>query len=210
MGPMTAEIATQVAYWKLSCGSGINSNILETGGFRDMTLEDLGTRICILGPSNSGKSTLAVAIARKRGLSPIHLDQMQHRPCTDWQTRNEAEFLTLHDDAIAADRWVIDGNSSRYLPQRLERATGMILLDVSTGLSLVRYFHRCWFESERLGGLEGGKDSVKWMMIKHIAVTQRRGRKMNAARFTTFTKPKISLTTPQALADFYSFEHLEW
>ncbi|TGQ03272.1 AAA family ATPase, partial [Mesorhizobium sp. M00.F.Ca.ET.217.01.1.1] len=39
-----------------------------------MNLSDLGDRICILGPSNSGKSTLADAIARKRGLTPIHLD----------------------------------------------------------------------------------------------------------------------------------------
>lgn len=31
-------------------------------------LDDLGSRICILGPGNSGKSTLAQVIARKRGL----------------------------------------------------------------------------------------------------------------------------------------------
>ena len=31
-------------------------------------LESLGPRIAILGPSNSGKSTLAQAIARQRGL----------------------------------------------------------------------------------------------------------------------------------------------
>ena len=37
-----------------------------------MNLSDLGDRICILGPSNSGKSTLADAIARKRGLEPVH------------------------------------------------------------------------------------------------------------------------------------------
>ena len=29
-----------------------------------MDLDDLGARICILGPSNSGKSTLAAAIGR--------------------------------------------------------------------------------------------------------------------------------------------------
>lgn len=174
-----------------------------------MKLDDLGTRICILGPSNSGKSTLAIAIGRQRGLSPIHLDQLQHRPDTDWQTRSEAEFLKLHDDAAAGENWVIDGNYSRYLPQRLDRATGVILLDLSTGLSLVRYLRRCWSARERLGGLDGGKDTVKWMMIKHIAVTQRRGRKMNEARFASITKPKISLTTPQELAAFYSSERLK-
>jgi Cytidylate kinase len=41
-----------------------------------MQLPDLGERICILGPSNSGKSTLAEAIARKRGLQAVHSDQL--------------------------------------------------------------------------------------------------------------------------------------
>lgn len=52
-----------------------------------MRLEDLGQRICILGPSNSGKSTLASAIGRKCGLTVIHLDQLYHRPGTDWEPR---------------------------------------------------------------------------------------------------------------------------
>jgi serine kinase of HPr protein (carbohydrate metabolism regulator) len=33
-----------------------------------MTIDDLGPRICIMGPSNSGKSTLAEAIVRARDL----------------------------------------------------------------------------------------------------------------------------------------------
>src|SRR5690606_26129121 len=36
------------------------------------------------------------------------------------------------------------GNYSRLLPQRLEKATGFILLDIPTTTSLYRYFRRCW------------------------------------------------------------------
>ena len=111
-----------------------------------MNLDTLGPRICILGPSNSGKSTLADAIAAKQGLEPIHLDRLYHLPHTDWQPRPAGEFLTLHDAAIAGERWVMDGNYSSCLPQRLARATGLILLDLSTPLSLWRYARRTWFE----------------------------------------------------------------
>ena len=43
-----------------------------------MMLDVLGPRICIMGPSNSGKATLAEAIARAQGLKAVHLDQLQH------------------------------------------------------------------------------------------------------------------------------------
>lgn len=115
-----------------------------------------------MGPSSSGKSTLAEAIGRARDLPVIHLDQLHHEPHTDWQPRPEAEFIALHDKALKGESWVMEGNYSRCLPQRLARATGFILLDASTMVSLGRYLRRCWFQRQRAGGLEGGQDSVKW------------------------------------------------
>ncbi|WP_413771104.1 hypothetical protein [Lichenihabitans sp. PAMC28606] len=80
---------------------------------------------------------------RARGLVPIHLDQLYHLPHTDWVSRPEDEFAALHDAAIMGPRGVIDGNYSRLLPQRLQRATGFVLLDVPTSVSLYRYIRRC-------------------------------------------------------------------
>ena len=173
-----------------------------------MTLDDLGPRICVMGPSNSGKSTLATAIGRARGLTPIHLDQLYHIPNTDWQPRIEEEFIALHDEAVSGTRWVIDGNYCRCLPQRLARATGLILLDTSTASSLLRYLRRSWFERNRPGGLEGGADSVKWTMIWHITVAARRHRRCNKEMFLHISLPKIRLSTAREIARFYRSEGL--
>jgi adenylate kinase family enzyme len=170
---------------------------------RAMTIDDLGPRICIMGPSNSGKSTLAEAIARVRDLPAIHLDQLHHLPNTDWQPRTEAEFVALHNEAILASRWVMDGNYSRCLPERLERATGFILLDIPTMTSLLRYLRRSWFERDRRGALEGGRDSVKWEMIRHIAMITRANRKRYEEMFDRINLPKVKLATTQELAHFY-------
>jgi adenylate kinase family enzyme len=164
-----------------------------------MKLLDLGDRICILGPSNSGKSTLADAIARKRGLEPIHLDLLHHLPNTDWEPRPKGEFIALHDAAIAGERWVMDGNYSVGMPQRFQRATGLILLDISTPVSLLRYFRRTLFESDRLGALEGGRDSVKWDMIRHIAVTTPKNRQRYQAMFEQLDLPKLQLSSVRAI-----------
>lgn len=173
-----------------------------------VTLEKLGSRICILGPSNSGKSTLADAIARTKGLRAIHLDRLGHLPNTAWQVRPHDEFKALHDEAVLDDRWVIDGNYSRCLPQRLERTTGIIRLEISTSKSLLRYFRRCLFERSRIGGLAGAPDRIGWTMLHHIVITSRRNRERNEAQFSAVTLPKIRLATPRAVTEFYEREGL--
>lgn len=175
-----------------------------------MRLDALGFRICVVGPSNSGKSTLANAIGRARGLPPIHLDQLHHLPNTDWRPRPAEDFAALHDQAIMRASWVMDGNYSRCLPQRLARATGVILLDVSTVVSLWRYFRRSWFERDRVGGLEGGRDSVKWAMIHHIAVATRENRRRDRDMFDRLALPKIKLASSREIARFYRSEGLSW
>ena len=174
-----------------------------------MQLSELGERICILGPSNSGKSTLAAAIARKRGLAAIHLDQLYHLPNTDWVVRPTDEFVALHDAAIAGDRWVMDGNYSMCMPQRFLRATGLILLDISTPASLLRYWRRTLFGRERAGALEGGRDSIKWDMVYHIAVVTPKNRKRYAKMFHEIDLPKVCLASIRAIKQVYQRWGLE-
>lgn len=42
------------------------------------SLAELGERIVIIGPSNSGKSTLAAAIGRQHALPVVYLDRLYH------------------------------------------------------------------------------------------------------------------------------------
>lgn len=171
-------------------------------------LADLGPRICILGPSNSGKSTLAAAIGDACGLEVIHLDRLYHLPHTDWRPRPKEEFVALHEAAILGERWVIDGNYSRLFPQRFARATGVILLDVPTATSLLRYFRRTLFEKDRIGALDGRQDSVKWAMIHHVAIATPRNRRRYAELFREIDLPKISMPSAREIDRFYRDENL--
>ena len=174
-----------------------------------MRLEELGERICILGPSNSGKSTLAAAIARKRGLGAVHLDQLHHLSHTDWKVRPSHEFVALHDKAIANDRWVMDGNYSKLFPKRFERATGVILLDISTGASLFRYVRRTLFAGRRFGALEGGQDSLKFAVLHHIGVVTPENRKRYAQVYRQLPLPKIHLPSIRMINECYRMWQLE-
>lgn len=173
-----------------------------------MTLDELGRRICIMGPSNSGKSTLAAAISRARGLPPIHLDQLRHLPHTDWQLRSEEAFVALHDTALLGESWVMEGNYTAALPQRLARATGLIVLDVPMVTSLVRYLRRCWFADHRHGGLEGAPDRVKWEMLRFITGPARVNRQRYAALFDASRLAKIRVSGRAEMAQFLRAEGL--
>ncbi|TPW33060.1 AAA family ATPase [Martelella alba] len=168
------------------------------------SLKSLGERIVILGPSNAGKSTLAVALSRKLDLRVIHLDQLRHLPHTDWQQRSDDEFAALHDAAILGDRWIIEGNYTRLMPQRLDRATGAILLTSSRWLRLWRYFKRTLINrADRAGHLDGAKDSVKWAMIDWVMVKSRNSDKRYAAILHDSGMPLVECRSARALAALY-------
>jgi adenylate kinase family enzyme len=171
-----------------------------------MSLDDLGVRICIMGPSNSGKSTLARAMGDAKRLPVVHLDQYRHVPGSQWQLRPDDEFAELHDKAVRLERWVIEGNYSSLLPQRLARATGFILLDSATTSSLVRYLQRTRNRRERIGGLEGTVDRLNWGMIQYILGPGRVNRRRHRELYDGLTLPKVLLPSGAALGRFYRDE----
>lgn len=142
-------------------------------------LVTLGHRILVLGPSNSGKSTLASALGTKLDLPVVHLDQLHHQPNTNWVPRPSAEFHALQRAAMQGDSWVMDGNYSALFAERIARATGAIVLDDGPWQRTARYMRRTLFEQNRIGNLEGNQDSLKWSMLHWVLIASRH----NGARY---------------------------
>jgi hypothetical protein len=137
-------------------------------------LSSFGERIMISGASATGKSTLAAAIGHKLDLAVVHLDQLRFVPNTDFVDRPEAEFRADHDEAVAQDRWIIDGDFSFTWDNRIARATGIIFLSDWTLKSFGRYVRRTLFERGRIGAPTGGKDSLK-LDVAHFVLFQAPG-----------------------------------
>ncbi len=141
-------------------------------------LSDLGTRICIIGPSNSGKSTLADRLADKVGGQVCHLDQLAHKPHTNWERRPEEDFISDHNIFIRQDVWVIDGNYSICMPQRFERSTAVIWLDLPLIGFLWRYIARSVKnDPNRIGNLSGAKGQFSFGLIKYTFFRYPKNRK---------------------------------
>jgi hypothetical protein len=89
------------------------------------------------------------------------------------------------------------------MAQRFLRATGLIFLDISTPASLFRYCRRTIFERQRVGALEGGRDSIKWDMLYHITVVTPKNRIRYANMFHDIDLPKVRLTSIRAIKQRY-------
>ena len=98
-------------------------------------------RIAVIGNAGGGKSTLARALATRRGLPYVEIDSLLW--CDGWQLAPENEYEAAHARLIAEPRWVIDGlGRMESLAARLARAGEIVLVD----LPLWMHF---WLAAER-------------------------------------------------------------
>ncbi len=137
----------------------------------------LGQRICIIGPSSSGKSTLAQHLSKAWGLPVHHLDLIAHIPGTNWVRGPVSEFIATHDEIIKSEEWIIDGNYSDCMPQRFRHADTVIWLDPPLWGTIWRYIRRSLKnDPARPGKLQGARRELSIHLIKYTLVNYPRNR----------------------------------
>jgi adenylate kinase family enzyme len=97
-------------------------------------------RILVLGRSGSGKSTFAKLLGKKLDIKVFHLDQYFHDP--GWIPKEHSEFVKSVEEIISGNSWIIDGNYSSTLPQRVLKADAVYLYDYSRYFCIYRVFKR--------------------------------------------------------------------
>lgn len=97
-------------------------------------------RVLIIGSGGAGKSTFARRLARETGLPLIHLDALYWKP--GWIEPAKQEWAQTVEQLLTGERWVMDGNYSGTLEQRLAACDTVVFLDMPRWLCLVRVLKR--------------------------------------------------------------------
>ncbi len=84
-------------------------------------------RVVIVGTSCSGKTTLARELARVLESTAIELDALHWLP--NWVESTLEDFRARTEQAVAAERWVADGNYGQVRDLVWGRATTVVWLD---------------------------------------------------------------------------------
>ncbi len=97
-------------------------------------------RVVVMGNSCSGKTTLARQLSLALGAPHVELDAINWKP--NWEARPAQEFRQLVSEAVAGERWVVDGNYSVSRDIVWGRATAIVWLNYSFRVVLWRALYR--------------------------------------------------------------------
>lgn len=169
-------------------------------------LDKLGHKICVIGVSSAGKSTLSDHLGKKLDIPVTHLDLIAHESGTNWQRLTDEYLIEEHNKVLKKASWIIDGNYSVCMKQRFEHATGIIWLDDSVISASLRYIKRCIHrDPQRVGGLVDAQSEFRWFMLKHILITYPKNRKKYENIIAEYDIPMIRISSFTLLQRYYQY-----
>lgn len=126
----------------------------------DTPHKDALRRVVIIGTSGAGKTTLARHLASRLNMPHIEFDAYRHGP--NWTPTPNHILRQNVAKAIAADRWIADGNYSVVRDLVWPRATAIIYLDYAFPVVFYRLFCRTISRAAKRTVLWNGNREKLW------------------------------------------------
>lgn len=159
-------------------------------------------RVLIIGPCGSGKSTLSRELAPLMRLPLVHMDQLGWQ--AGWVETEKAELRARLAEAVAGERWLIEGNYGSTLGPRLERADTVIYLDFPIRLCLWRLIRRIVTlrGQSRPDMPEGCPERFDAAFFWYVLNWNSGPRLRTEAHIAPYADKVVRLRNPQMLADW--------
>ena len=120
-------------------------------------------RVSVVGTSGAGKSTLGKALAARIGGDFLELDSVYHQP--GWVPLPREEFRRRVSEAVAGERWVIDGNYTSNVKDLVwARADTVVWLDLPKRTVMRRIIWRSFQRAARRAELWNG-NRERWQNL---------------------------------------------
>lgn len=149
-------------------------------------------RICIIGGSGTGKTTLANNLGKELNLPVFHIDGINYMKNWEEQDKKLRDEIIL--EKIKEPKWVIDGTYRSTLEQRLEKADYVIYLDYSTFAQLrgvLKRFIKCHGNEKE--EIPGCKEKIDKEFLWFVMTWRKKKRKEILEKINKVDSKKIHI-----------------
>jgi adenylate kinase family enzyme len=156
-----------------------------------------------VGSCGSGKTTVAKRVARLLGTSSVHVDDYIWLP--GWKLRERGQMLSLVEERLSGDDWVMEGNLGRdatRLWRIADRADLLIWLDLPLRVTFWRLVRRCLRRSLlRQTCCNGNRETLRqnFLSSKSILLYAWQTRRLRRVIYGKLlrTRPHVRLTSQE-------------
>ncbi len=140
----------------------------ENGKLLHRPFTEKTNRIMVIGCCGAGKSTLSFRLAEHFDLPVYHLDKLFWK--AGWVQTEKEEWIAKHEKMIEKPQWIIDGNFSSTMSDRLEKADLVICMDMPRWQCFWGIFKRRWMYrgKSRPDMTEGCPERINWEFLKYV------------------------------------------
>ncbi|MGW7987690.1 DNA topology modulation protein [Staphylococcus shinii] len=126
------------------------------------------SKIIVIGSSGSGKSTLSRELSNILEIPVYHLDKLFWKP--NWVMTTKDEQFKIQNSLLDKNEWIIDGNYTGILEERLLSADTIIFLNLPRRICYYRVFKRLLknFGKTRIDMGKDCKERINLTFLKYI------------------------------------------
>ena len=125
-------------------------------------------KIIVIGSSGSGKSTLSRQLSNILNIPVYHLDVLFWKP--NWVMTTKDEQIDIQNLLLEKSYWLIDGNYTGIMEDRLQLADTIIFLNLPRSICYFRVFKRLFTNMGKTRPDMGNdcKERVTFTFLKYI------------------------------------------
>lgn len=162
-------------------------------------------KILVIGPGGAGKSTFSKKLSKILNIPVYHLDSIYWLP--NWEHLEREEFIKKVRVITSKDEWIIDGNYSGSLEERVPLADIIIFLDFNITFCVFSATRRM-LRSKKVKrddlteGCEEKLDKNFFDFIKWVMVFRKKNRPRIISIFNKYSTPVIKFKNRKKLYKF--------
>jgi len=156
----------------------------------------------IIGCAGAGKTTLAQNLAERLDIPWFSLDKLHWKQ--GWVSTERAVMATRQQEVLLREQWIIEGNYTGIIADRLARADAVIFLDFPLHICFPRVLWRSFkYRGQVRPHMAAGCVENFDPEFLHYVISFRKERRPELLKiFDSFDGKKIRLTRKSAVADF--------